>query len=536
MGRRRANLDLNPSLAELFDGLRSDYIATKTDALNRQRTGLAPMGASADWHIRFEFQYLHFMELARDVDRNDLVVGQAINRLVTNVVQEGFPVDPQTGDTDVDKLLLDSWAEWGEEKRSCHFGQVCSWKDIQRLTLRQTFVDGDMFNVLTNQGSIDTIEGHRCRRPTNTTRNVVFGILKNDAGQPLEAWLTKENIQPMQQLNLVSGIQPYPFYDKNGNAQVLHGVMRRRFSMTRGVTVLAPTFKAAGLHDDIQFAELVKRQVQSCIAFMRELPLSDLTQQPPGTMGEVELRPNENTVRLLQQIYPGMEVTGNPGEKLQAFSPNVAGSDFISHSMLVLAFIAVNLDLPLQVMMLDPTQTNFSGWRGAIDQARLRWREMQQWLIENLHRPVYRWKVREWLRENSPRGERLRAAAAKGLNVFSHLWHPPGWSYIEPLKDAQADALRGVSLLSSPRRILGENQLDWNRIVTETIEDHDFKIRAAIAAAKKIQADLGVEVDWHELIGAALPQGVTLSLTAQGEDKPQPGDTGKSGTGKKSAA
>ena len=501
------------SFSEMFDGLRTDYTATKVDALNRERVGLAPMGASADWHIRFEWQALHFMELARDVDRNDVVVGQGINRLVSNVVQQGFPVDPQTGDNDLNQMIMDRWHAWTQSKRLCHFGQTCSWKEIQQLTLRSTIVDGDMFNLLTNKGSIDTVEGHRCRRPRNTIKNVVFGILKNDDGQPQEVWLTKENIQPMQQLNLVSGIEKYPIYDGDGNLQVLHGVMRRRFSMTRGVTALAATFKTCGLHDDIQFAELVKRQVQSCIAFLREKPLTNLSNLPSGTMGEAELRPNEHSVRLLQQIFPGMEVEGAPGEVLKAFSPNVAGADFVSHSMLILTFIAINLDLPVSVLLLDPSLTNFSGWRGAIEQARLRWREMQAWLIENLHRPVYEWKIRSWMAENSPLGKALRKAAMSGVNILSHIWHPPGWSYIEPLKDSQSDALMQTMMLSSPRRILGKNQLDHKRIVDETVEDNAYKIRKALTAAKAISEEFGVEVDWHELIGASLPRGISMQLT-----------------------
>lgn len=513
----------------MFDSLRSDYAATKVDALNRTRTGLAPMGASADWHIRFEWQYLHFMELARDVDRNDLVVGQAINRLVTNVVQQGFPVDPQTGNDVANQILLEKWQAWGEDVRACHFGQTASWQSIQELTLRQTIVDGDMFNLLTRQGSIDTVEGHRCRRPRSTKRNVVFGILKNDAGQPVEAWLTKENIQPQQQLNLVSDIQRAPFYDSDGYRQVLHGVMRQRFSMTRGITKLAPTFKACGLHDDIQFAELVKRQVASCITFLREKPIqiAGIIQQEAGTMGEVELQQNEHSTRLLQQIFPGMEVTGNPGEKLAAFAPNVAGSDFISHSLLVLTFIAINLDLPVHVLLLDPSKTNFSGWRGAIDQARIRWRSMQQWLIENLHRPVYEWKVRQWLAEDSEDGRMLRAAASHGAKMLRHIWHPPGWSYIEPMKDVQADVIEMASVLNSPRRVLGRKQLDWKRVVNETVEDQGFKIRRAIEEAQLIYTETGVEVDWHELVGANLPSGMSLKLNPDSDTDDSESDEGK---------
>lgn len=508
-------------MSEFFQGLKSDYEFTKSDVVRRKRTGLAPMGASADWHIRFEYQYLHAMELARDVDRNDIVVGQGIDRVVANIVQSGFPVDPQTGNDEANQILSDKWLAWSQNKRLCHFGQTSDFSEIEKLVLRSVIVDGDMFVIPTDRGSLETIEGHRCRRPNGTQRNVVFGILKDEDGVPQEAWFTRENIQPMQQLNLVSEIKPYKIWDADGNLQLFHLVRRRRVSQTRGITQLAPIFTACGLHDDIQFAALVKQQVATCIAFLREKPLE--SQLPPGTMGETELRANPHSVRLLQNIFPGMEVTGNPGEKLLAFSPNVGGSDFLSHSRLILTFISINLDTPLHIMLLDPKDGNFSGQRGITDQARLKWREIQKWLISGLHRPTYEWKVREWLQENSKDGRRLRAARDAGAAMFSHIWHPPGWSYIEPLKDAQADALEVGSNLNSPRRVLGRKQLDWGRITTETVED----LGSFIRKAKKMAAEINAEFDddqpvhWRELMASPLPQGISMAIQSA-PDEPEP--------------
>ena len=63
---------------------------------------------------------------------------------------------------------------------------------------------------------------------------------------------------------------------------------------------------------------------------------------------------------------------------------------------MLLGILAVNLDLPLCVFLLDASETNYSGFRGAIDQARQRWREVQSWMMGLFHGPVYEWKVRQW--------------------------------------------------------------------------------------------------------------------------------------------
>ena len=56
---------------------------------------------------------------------------------------------------------------------------------------------------------------------------------------------------------------------------------------------------------------------------------------------------------------------------------------------MLLGILAVNLDLPLCVFLLDASETNYSGFRGAIDQARQRWREIQSWMMGSFHGPVY---------------------------------------------------------------------------------------------------------------------------------------------------
>ena len=59
-------------------------------------------------------------------------------------------------------------------------------------------------------------------------------------------------------------------------------------------------------------------------------------------------------------------------------------------------------------------------------------------LVKRLHRPTYRWKVRQWI-EDSPM---LREAKVRlGDAIFNCRWNPPSWQYIEPLKDASAEDL-----------------------------------------------------------------------------------------------
>ena len=110
---------VNPTLAESFEQLRSDYSAAKSSRFRRRRTGVNSLGSGADWHVRNESDYLRMMEDARDMDRNDVVVGQVLDRATTNIIQDGFTLDPQTGDKDVNQHLKGQWEDWAGDPDQC---------------------------------------------------------------------------------------------------------------------------------------------------------------------------------------------------------------------------------------------------------------------------------------------------------------------------------------------------------------------------------------------------------------------------------
>src|SRR5690606_16020992 len=201
----------------------------------------------------------------------NMVIGQGVNRLADNVVQDGFTLDPDTGSPDLDNYLFERWQQWALDPRACHAAERCNWPQIEWLTFRHTIVDGDILNLPLETGQLETVEAHRLRTPRNTSRNVVHGVLINDLGAAREYWVTRLETDPMRPVQRVSDIKPYKAVDEDGFPAAFHVFDPRRFSQTRGVTAFAPIADPAGMHDDIQFATLVKQQVASCYTIFHEM-------------------------------------------------------------------------------------------------------------------------------------------------------------------------------------------------------------------------------------------------------------------------
>lgn len=504
------------SMADYFGQLRSDYQVAKSSQYRRRRTGILPMGTTADWHVRVEVDFLHVIEIVRDMDRNDVIVGQMVDRAVTNTLQDGITPDPNTGDKGLNKALLENWEEWCESPDAVDIQGEQTFHDLEYQVLRSTLVDGDICCLPRKEGCLQLFEAHRLRRPMSTLLNVVGGILLDDNRKRLEYWFTKDDIPPYQALNLVRDMNKVPARDADGFRQVFHVRNPKRCTQTRGLSALIPCVDTAGMFEDIAFAKLVQAQVTSCFAIFRERELKfDLNDASLNTGELSTMTLPDGSTRVIRGIAPGMEFTGKPGEKLQGFSPAVPNAEFFEHAKLMLTLIGINLGLPLVLLLLDASETNFSGFRGAVDQARLGFRRNQRWLIERFHRPVWKWRVRMEM-ANDPA---MRLAAQKsGVNIFRHNWNRPSWPYIEPLKDASTDLMRVRNALISPRRLQAERGRKWKDVCREVVEDNAL----AIMRAKKMAAFINSRypddqpVHWRELISLPTPDGVNLTLGPEG--------------------
>lgn len=512
MRPRRDDLSLR-SMQETFTDLRSDYSGAKASRFRRRRNGLALSGSHADYHYRTEADFLRLLEYARDMDRNDCIVGQTVNRAVINTLQGGITLDTSTGDTGADLELWNRWKAWTEDSEECDLAGEHTFADIEQLVLRHMLVDGDVLALPLRTGQLQLTEAHRLRTPRNTKRNVVHGVLLNDVRRKLEFWITKEDVAPSATVSAVSSITPYAARDADGFKQVFHVLNATRVSQTRGVTAFAPIFDVLGMFEDIQFAKLVQAQIVSCFAVFREraVGFNGPTGGPQGATNTETLA--DGSSRTIQGVAPGMEIAGAVGETLKGFSPAVPNAEYFEHVKLMLTLVGINLGLPLCLVLLDASETNFSGWRGAVDQARLGFRNNQRFLTQRLHRPTYLWKVRQWLADDAA----LRTAAGKsGVDIFGHTWNPPNWPYIEPMKDAAADLLRVRNVLTSPRRLHAERGRDWETIADETVQDNAYAIRLAKAEAAAINTEFtdSNPVHWRELISLPTPDGVQIALQA----------------------
>lgn len=498
------------NLQSTFDAARADYDMSRHSRFIRRRTGVAASGSGPDYHFRTESKYYDSIEQARDMDRNDGLAGILADRRVDNIVQGGFTLDPKTGDKGLDNELWQLWENFSTDPDRCDVAGELTWKEMERQACRSESVDGDIVIVGTDSGAFQLLESHLIRTQSKV-EDTFLGVTTDRVGRRVRYHVAEE----VGQFGQFDNFRPIDVRNEQGIRQLFHVYNPKRVRATRGVTQFAPIFYLAGMLEDINFAKLIQQQVASFFAVIRNQAIGGQSGLPSadGIYGEVSTEQTAAGVRQIEGITPGMEITGAPGETLSLDSPNVPNSEYFEQVRMILQIIGVNFGLPLCLVLMDGSETNFSGWRGAVDEARKGFIADQQNLVRRLNRPAYTWWLSEELKITKDSALKRRAKELED-KIFQHTWNLPTWSYIEPVADAQGDAEQLRNALTSPRRLHAARGKDWEEIADETIEDYAYAIEAASKRADKINQSgtAGQPLTWRDLIALPMPAGMTMAM------------------------
>lgn len=500
------------SLKHQLDDERADYIAAKSSRFRRQRTGLK---GSGDDHYRIESHYFDIIEFVRDMDRNDAIVGSILNRATDNIMQQGFTLDARTGDPDVDDNIEARWKEWSENPEQCDSQGEMTFKDIEWQICRAAFADGDQTAGCLDNGTLELIEADRLRTARSVRNNrrknsqIIHGIEIDSRRRRLKFHFTKE--QSRFRPSRLGDMRTWNVRNSDGVRQVFQVYDPKRVTQTRGISALVPVFDLLGMFEDLQFAKVVQAQLVSCFSIFLETEPGSTSQDVQ--IGErTESTRGDGSTQIEEKMTPGQLRRLPAGMKANAFSPNIPNAEFFPHVRLILQLIGLNLGLPLIEVLMDGSETNFSGWRGAVNEAQRGFRRIQAKRSRQFHSPVFRCKLHEWIEQDAA----LKAALERdGTNVFNHVFHTPTWPYIEPSKDAKANTERIASKQTSQRRLHAELGQDWGDVSTEIAEDNSALIIKAMEKAKQINETLeeGDErITWRDVLAVGtVKAGVSVS-------------------------
>lgn len=499
----------------------STYASGESSRMNPAPRGIDPLGSDADYHYRSEHNYFLHVERGRAAVRNHPLVEQGINRLVSNLRLDGFILDVDSGDPAFDEEVQADWLAYAGEtiagKSMCDYEGTRSFQQIARQSFFNRVADGDIIHLPLADGRLQTWESHHIRTPLqqrirgNSDQDGYVHGAEVRNGRTVAYWITPHNFPYYGSISRLSQAKRFPVFDQAGNKITFWMGFRHRFFQRRGISRLSAPRDAMTGFEDLNYANTKSSLRRALIAYLMEDSATSSPDFSPGVNKRLpqsgpryaeEMRTSNGlgveTAVIEQSGEPAQVIKAPDGKTLKGWNAAIPTQSFFDHASLMLTMLAVNLDLPLSILLLDGSKSNFHGQRFIWDQCKLRFRQIQHDEIQGLWAPTYEFRVRQKLNPQSPLYDpRWAAAVERGSDPFKYVFRSRGWPYVKPLEDAMGEDLAEKRNLQSQREILAGRGIDLDQHIPQVVNDRASWIRYSISVARRIaqtNADLPIDV------------------------------------------
>jgi capsid protein len=180
---------------------------------------------------------------------------------------------------------------------------------------------------------------------------------------------------------------------------------------------------------------------------------------------------------------------GKPGEKIEGIERNIPGRNLVDCLTMFLRLMGLPLGIPLEIILLDWTKSNYSQSRAVLEQAYQSFTGWQDLFEYSFHNKVLEWKI-----ESAIKTRELKNVPD---DYLKHEWIKPTFPWLDQLKEAQAQAAKLDRTFSTH----GEICKSLGRERADIIAVRENEIRESIKIAQKIKADTGTDVPWQIFAG-----------------------------------
>lgn len=427
---------------------------------------------------------------SRDFYNNNPIYEGMIERMVSYIIGNGFPlqaIGPKAQVIKAEKL----WKDWIKKPE---IRGLLSGDETAKMVMRELFVAGDTLALKTDKGLIQLFEAEQI----DGDKSYPYGIKKNKFGAPVMFHLC-----PWK----ASGIDK-----KNGRgvpaADVLFLTNPKRPSQIRGVPACQASFAMLHRVNDICDSEAIAWQLLSRLAVAierQEGPAMAYTESKEDPNISSDDKEGKLSTRMTELGYALM-FHANPGEKITGIERNIPGKNFTESIRMFLRLLGLPIGCPLELILLDWTQSNYSQSRAVLEQAHENFSALQKKMINSFYGPLFDWKMAAW-RSSGMIGKKADIQAT---------WITPSFPWLDLLKEVQAYATKVERGFTTHSQVCKSLKTDRD----EVIDQREKEVRDAIERSKKIEIDTEVAVPWQIFAGMEPPGSKPASPAEPDKDEP----------------
>lgn len=457
-----------------YEAQRSNYDASDTGRLQSRWT---TQNQSAELTDRFGRDTIRAR--TRDLERNSDVMNSVIRAFRRNVIGGGLQVRITTEEPERNHTLETAWKRWCE-KDNCDVTGVQNFTQIVRMLIQRKMVDGGVLIIkrYTDQGylpfqlqilevdELDTTQIH----PKQKGNKVIGGIEYNRWNRPVGYWIVQYEIDSCTRLTPVY----IPAKD------VIFYYTKRRPSQIREMSDLAPVVTRIKDMNEFISAVTIKEKIAACLAvFIKRFA---------AAIGGGRDRRNQEEISYEgKRIVPGMILEMNPGDEVQPVNPPGQGADATAFLKAEQRLISSSCGLSYEATARDMSETNYSSARQSMIEDDLTYDEERELLIQALDEIYETFVISCWLKgiiSGSDFWEDVRKYTA-------HEWVIKPKRWIDPAKEANANATMLKTGQKTFQQICAETGRDWKQVIDEMDEANQYAAEKNIALAAMLAGGAG---------------------------------------------
>jgi lambda family phage portal protein len=247
-------------------------------------------------------------------------------------------------------------------------------------------------------------------------------------------------------------------------SEIVHSAVWERPAQSRGYTWLAPAILAMNMHAGWGEASLVAARSAAAKFAVIETTAAegyDFDEDEEGNDS------NLDGTRVMTANAGEVQQLG-PGQKLNFTDPRFPMNSFADFDKQILRSIASGLLVSYPSLANDLEGVNFSSIRAGLLDERDCWRVLQRWFIEHFCQPVFD----AWL--NMALLTTLSDITLSPAQREMFKWHPRGWDWVDPVKDADAAILRLGNGLTTYDRELANLGMDFEETIDRRAEEQEY--------------------------------------------------------------
>ena len=434
----------------------ADYEAA---AATRRTTGWTPATSDINTLVFRNAETLR--SRSRDMVRRNPWAANALDAYIANSIGTGIKPQSLDPDADVKEAVQALWLRWTDEADA---SGLTDFYGLQAIACRSVMEAGECFirlrprlpkDGLAVPLQLQLLEAEHL--PANETRKlengnyIRAGIEFDRIGQRVAYHLYREHpgdaLNPMASTELV----------RVPSDSVLHLFRPLRPGQLRGQPWLAQVLVKLYELDQYDDAELVRKKTAAMFAGF-------VTKNAPEDQMLGEGAPDSTGIALAG-LEPGTLQVLLPGEDVKFSTPADVGASYESFMRVQLRSIAAGMGITYEQLTGDLTGVNYSSIRAGLLEFRRRCEQFQhQVIVFQMCRPIWR----RWIRDAI-----LSGALPKTAGDSDAKWIPPGFAWVDPLKDIKAQIMAVRAGFKSRAEVVSEQGYDAEAIDREIAADNE---------------------------------------------------------------